>query len=184
MGEIEVLQPGLFSSVQDLGRFGFRKFGVPQSGVMDSYAAKMANLIVGNKKEAAVLEITQMGPKLQFNSDAIIAICGANLSPRLDGETIHNAKIYNVTAGAVLSFGKRKTGCRAYLAFKGGINSEEILNSKSWYKGLTEDFKLEKAMKIHCFKTEELANITNTAVKFRTEYLHSENPGSFCWTGI
>ena len=173
MGEIEVLQPGLFTSVQDLGRFGFREFGVPQSGVMDKYAAKMANLLVGNSGNAAVLEITQSGPTLKFLNTAIISICGADLSPRLDGEPLQHAKIYNVPAGAVLSFGRRKTGCRAYLAIKGGFNSEEILNSRSWYKGLTSNFKLQKGMKINCFKTEEAANVTHTAVKFRKEYLGS-----------
>ncbi|MGB8705474.1 MAG: biotin-dependent carboxyltransferase family protein [Gillisia sp.] len=173
MGEIEVLQPGLFTSVQDLGRFGFREFGVPQSGVMDKYAAKMANLLVGNSGNAAVLEITQSGPTLKFLNTAIISICGADLSPRLDGEPLQDAKIYNVPAGAVLSFGRRKTGCRAYLAIKGGFNSEEILNSRSWYKGLTSNFKLQKGMKINCFKTEEAANVTHTVVKFRKEYLGS-----------
>src|SRR5680860_1641904 len=95
--EIEVLQPGLFSSIQDVGRNRFLKYGVPMSGVMDLYAAKMANLILQNKPDSAVLEITQMGPKLKFSDPVKIAIFGASLSPKINNLKIENNKAVSYT---------------------------------------------------------------------------------------
>ena len=91
--EIEVLQPGLFSSIQDLGRFGYQKFGVPHSGVMDRYAMRICNLILGNPQEASVLEITMQGPQLKFNAPTAICVSGADLSPELNGNPIAQNQI-------------------------------------------------------------------------------------------
>lgn len=146
--EINVLQAGLFSSIQDLGRFGFRKFGVPQSGAMDQRAARLANLLLQNPADAAVMEITLQGPALQFNEAAQIAITGAELSPKLDGVLLANSRVYEVEAGQILVFGHRKSGFRAYLAVKNGFQTKEVLNSRSWCKGVTEHHRLEKGMKL------------------------------------
>ena len=146
--EIEVLQPGLFSSIQDTGRSGFMKYGVPVSGVMDSFASRTANLILQNPENAAILEITQLGPKLRFTASTQIAISGAFLSPKINGRAIENNKTYKIEEGEVLSFGRRIDGCRAYLAVKGGFRTDSVLNSKSWYEGLTRYTKLEKGMKL------------------------------------
>lgn len=146
--EMEVLHPGLFSSIQDSGRKGFMEYGVPVSGAMDNNALNMANLLLKNPENVAVLEITQFGPRLSFSLETEIAVTGAFLSPAINGEQIENNKSYFIKAGGVLSFGKRESGARAYLAVKGGFRSEVVLNSRSWYEGLTSYTKLEKGMKI------------------------------------
>src|SRR6056297_2703027 len=125
--ELEVLQPGLFTSIQDRGRFGFMQYGVPVSGAMDSYAAGLANLLLKNQPDAAVLEITQAGPKLRFSEATAITVTGAELSPVLNGRAVENNHVLQVNAGEILSFGKRKFGARAYLAIQGGIFTEKFL---------------------------------------------------------
>lgn len=145
---IEVLQPGLFSTIQDEGRRGYLRYGVPLAGPMDSFSAGMANMLLQNPPNAAVLEITLMGPKLKFSGASEIAIFGAFLSPKLNGEEIANNKIYRLSGGDILSFGRRVRGNRAYLAVKNGFQTEEVLGSRSWFSGITSAVKLEKGMKL------------------------------------
>ena len=146
MAEIEILETGLFSTIQDIGRKGFMEFGVPISGPMDSASARLANLLLQNAPGAAVMEITQMGPKMTFSGPTQIAVCGALLQPALNGTKIENNRVYNLKSGDTLSFGKREKGCRAYLGIKKGFKTEEILGSRSWYSGLSEYARLEKGM--------------------------------------
>lgn len=175
MAEIEVLQPGLFSTIQDRGRVGYMKFGVPISGAMDSYAAKMANLLLNNQREAAVLEITQMGPKLKFHGACRISLCGADLLPKINDEAIPNYEPVPVQPGDILSFGGRKIGCRAYLGISGGgFITEEVLESKSWYEDLTEKYHLEKEMKLHFREENNNSKNTFTSVKTESEYLQEK----------
>lgn len=148
MGIIEVRQPGLFSSIQDLGRFGMMRYGVPSSGVMDAYAAKIANLLVKNSESCAVMEITQLGPTLHFSEPTEIAISGAVLSPTLNGQPVENEHALQVAGGDVLRFGERQKGFRAYLALKGGIRTEKVLGSRSWCPGITKYQRLEKGMQL------------------------------------
>ncbi len=96
------------------------KYGVPLSGVMDRYAARMANLILRNNANDAVLEITMMGPKLKFSKSTKIAITGAHLSAKINDEEIENNTIIEISVGDILSFGRRIFGCRAYLSISGG----------------------------------------------------------------
>jgi len=169
--EIEVLQTGLFSTIQDPGRNGFLKYGVPMSGVMDFYAAKMANLILRNTPNSAVLEITQMGPKLKFSDPVKISICGALLSPKINNFKIENNRVYKIEAGDELSFGKRQLGCRAYLAISGGFKTERVLKSRSWFEGITDNFKLVKDLKLPYESLNESKIETNASIKFTSEYL-------------
>lgn len=169
--EIEVLQPGLFSTIQDPGRYGFLKYGVPISGVMDLYAAKMANLILRNLPESALLEITQMGPKLKFSHPVKIVICGALLSPKINNVPIANNRAFKMEAGDELSFGKRKLGCRAYLAISGGFKTEKVLKSRSWFEGITDNFKLDTSLKLPYESSNESKIETKASVKFSSEYL-------------
>ncbi len=169
--EIEVLQPGLFSTIQDPGRRGFLKYGIPMSGVMDFYAAKFANLILRNNPDSAVLEITQMGPKLRFSHPVKISICGALISPKINNFPIENNRVYKIEAGDELSFGKRKVGCRAYLAISGGFKTKKVLKSRSWFEGVTDNFKLIKSLKLPYESTNESKTETNTSIKFISEYL-------------
>lgn len=177
--EIEVLQSGLFSSIQDFGRRRFQKYGVPLSGVMDRIALKTANLILQNQADAAVLEITQMGPKLKFSASTKIAISGAYLSPKLNDSEIENNEVIKINEGDVLSFGKPELGMRAYLAILNGFKTEKALQSRSWYDGITIYEKLEKGMKLEYLASEDEKHQTNASVKFDLQYLISEEIGVF-----
>ena len=86
MDIIEVLDGGMFTTVQDLGRYGYQRYGVPVSGAMDSFALRVANLLVGNREGDAGLEMTLAGPSLRFLDETVVAITGADLMPALDGE--------------------------------------------------------------------------------------------------
>lgn len=127
----KVVKPGLFTTVQDFGRRGFRRYGVPVSGVMDAYAFAAANLLVGNKPDDACLEITLLGPEFELFNKAHIAITGAALSPAINGETVACWRTLHVYKGDVLSFGSPQSGCRAYLAVRGGVDVSVVLGSRS-----------------------------------------------------
>jgi len=145
---ITVLNPGLLTTVQDLGRVGYQQFGVSVSGVMDPRAATLANILVGNPDGEAVLECTMMGPHLQFDQANCIAITGGDLGPTLDGQPIANYRAIKVEAGQVLRFTAPKTGCRAFIAFAGGLDIPEVMGSRSTYMkakiGGFQGRKLEK----------------------------------------
>lgn len=130
---IRVLKPGLLSSIQDLGRTGYQKFGVIASGAMDPFSHRMANLLAGNQENEPTLEITMMGPVLTFEQDTLISICGGDLSPSINGQPIRTWRSVFVKKGSELKFGGCKKGCRAYLAAAGGFAVPEVMNSKSTY---------------------------------------------------
>ncbi len=130
---ISVLRPGLLSSFQDLGRFGHQHLGVPVSGAMDSRAHRLANLLAGNPEDEATLEITLVGPVLQFHIAGCIAISGAQLNPTLNGHAIPNNRPITVRPGDTLAFGTRTSGLRAYLAWHGGYDLPNVLDSRSTY---------------------------------------------------
>ena len=130
---IEVLKPGLSTSVQDLGRPGYYHLGIPLSGGMDRYALRVANLLVGNAEDAAVLEAVFMGPELRFGHDAMVAVTGAELAPRIDGAMLETWASFMVKAGQVLSFATLRRGARAYIAVAGGLDVPPVLNSRSTY---------------------------------------------------
>ena len=130
---ITVLNPGLMTTVQDQGRIGYQQFGVSVSGVMDPRSAALANILVGNDEKEAVLECTMMGPHLQFNQANCIAITGGDLMPTLDGKPIPNYTAVKVEAGQVLKFTMPKSGCRAFIAFAGGLDIPEVMGSRSTY---------------------------------------------------
>ena len=130
---VRVLKPGPLSSLQDLGRTGYQRFGVIVSGVMDEWSHRVANLLVGNDADEATLEITLMGPSLVFEASALIAICGADLSPRIGESSVPAGRPVLVRAGSQLDFGRRAFGCRAYLAIHGGFAVAPVMNSRSTY---------------------------------------------------
>ncbi len=130
---IEVLKGGLLNTVQDAGRFGYQKEGILVSGAMDLQAMRIANLLVANPKNAAVLEITMAGPTLRFTKDMLVAITGAHLSPRINHTPVGLWKPVLVRQGSELTFGAPLQGCRAYLAVAGGIKTDPVLGSRSTY---------------------------------------------------
>ncbi len=130
---IEVIKPGLFTTIQDLGRWGYQGYGVGIAGALDSFALAAANLLVGNPEGAAGLEITFLGPILKFRRETIFALAGADLDPRLDGQSIPSWTCHLAPSGSILSFGSRKSGVRAYLTVSGGINVPPVMGSRSTY---------------------------------------------------
>ncbi len=141
---ILVLSPGLQCSIQDLGRKGFRCFGVPISGAMDKFSAILANKLLNNEEGLPVMEMTCKGSKLFFEDETFIVITGADLSPEINGEPIQLNLVYNVKSGDILNFGKLNFGSRTYLGVKGGFLTESRLNSYSYFQGITEKGRIEK----------------------------------------
>jgi antagonist of KipI len=130
---ITVLKPGMLSTLQDGGRYGFQHLGVPVSGAMDLFSHRIANILADNKTDEATLEITLRGPRLRFERDALIALCGADLSPTIDGVVAPEGKAVRVRGGSVLDFGDSVAGCRAYLAIHGGFDVPVVMGSRSTY---------------------------------------------------
>lgn len=128
---IEVKEPGMLTTIQDLGRFGYQDIGIPPSGAMDNYALRVGNILVDNKESEAGLEITFQGPTLLFQKDCVVAITGGDLNPRMNGETLPLWESFLVKAGDRITFGTPRVGMRAYLAVSGGIEVENILGSRS-----------------------------------------------------
>lgn len=130
---IKVNKPGLLTTVQDTGRFGEYDIGMPPSGAMDMFSYQVGNYLVGNEDGAAGLEITYFGPELEFTEDAVIAITGAELPPKINGEEAPTWETLAVEAGDVLTFDYLKNGARSYLAVAGGVDVPEFLHSRSTY---------------------------------------------------
>jgi len=130
---INVIKPGLSTTVQDLGRPGYYHIGIPTSGGMDTLSLTAANLLVGNKAGDAVLEAVFMGPELEFTSHAMVAVTGAEMPPKVDGVEQAGWTAFPVKKGQVLSFGFLKSGARAYIAVSGGIDVPVVLGSRSTY---------------------------------------------------
>jgi len=128
---VTVLRPGLFTTVQDRGRWGHQASGVPVGGAIDRVSHGVANALVGNETDAATLEVTLIGPEIRFESDAVMAIAGANLGARLDGAEVSLNAPVACRAGSVLRFGEHVAGSRAYVAFDGGIDVPPVLGSRA-----------------------------------------------------
>ena len=130
----QVIKKGLETSIQDYpGRIGTLNQGFPASGPMDSWSFRLANILVGNEPGEAALECQFMGPTLKFKSDRIIAITGANMSPKIDGELIPMWESIEIKANQTLEMAFATVGARSYIAFSGGINSEPWLGSRSTF---------------------------------------------------
>lgn len=130
---IQVIKPGLATTVQDLGRPGYYHLGIPLSGALDQYAHRLANLLVGNDEGAATLECTLNAPELEFQEDTYFAVTGAQLEITLGNQAVDSHTCHAAKAGDRLKFGFMKAGARAYIAFSGGIDVPVILGSRSTY---------------------------------------------------
>jgi len=141
---IEIVTPGLYTTVQDLGRFGHRATGVPVSGAMDSEAALLANSLLGNLKDEAVLEIVLVGPTLKFHQNTAIAIAGVPFEVTLNDIVINTNRSISIKKNDVLHLGRAKKGMICYLAVAGGIQTPKVLNSRSFYANITKEATLKK----------------------------------------
>lgn len=133
MGQIKIIKPGLLTTVQDLGRYGYQQYGVTVSGVMDNISARLANILVGNDEGEGLLEITMLGPEIEFLEAMVIAITGGDLFPILNNNAVAMGKSLLVKKGDKLAFKGIKNGCRSYIAFSGGIEVPIIMGSKSTF---------------------------------------------------
>lgn len=130
-GGLVVLRPGMLTTVQDLGRWGYQDRGVPVAGPMDAVAHRLANACVGNSEGAATLEVTLLGPELRFDQDATFAIAGGELGATLDRSGVRSCTPVHARAGATLRFSSRHAGARAYVAVRGGIDVPAVLGSRA-----------------------------------------------------
>jgi antagonist of KipI len=128
---IVVVRPGLFTTVQDLGRAGFGAFGVPPSGAMDAFSLRAANRLAGNDEGAAAFEITLLGPTLKFEDDAVVALCGSRFEVERGGAAASFWEAFRVARGETLTLGRSLEGARAYLAIRGGLDVPLVLGSRS-----------------------------------------------------
>jgi len=131
---VKVIKKGLETSVQDYpGRIGTLNLGFPPSGPMDSWSFRLANVLVENEPGTAALECQFMGPTLQFNSDRVIAITGADMSPKIDGAPVPLWESLKVKKDQILEMAFATIGARSYIAFSGGINTTPWLGSRSTF---------------------------------------------------
>ena len=128
---IRIIKPGWCTTIQDLGRHGYQHYGVSVSGGMDRLALIIANRLIKNSDSAAALEITVVGPELLFDHTTAIAITGADLSPAIDGQGVPLWTSVGIQAGSRLTFGRRRTGARSYLAVAGGFDVPLLWGSRS-----------------------------------------------------
>jgi antagonist of KipI len=126
-----VIKPGMLTTIQDTGRWGFQARGVPVAGPMDPLSHRLANALVGNRRDAALLEVTLLGPELEFEDERLVAVTGADFDLSLDGRATALNAPFTVSAGSHLRFGARRLGARAYLAVSGGIAVAPTLGSRS-----------------------------------------------------
>lgn len=128
---IRILTPGMLTTVQDLGRTGYQRTGVSPSGAMDRKALKLANILVGNHPGEAGLEMTMAGASMEFTEPEVIAVTGGNFEPTLNGTPVPMYAAVPVQTGDTLALGAAKSGCRAYVAFAGGLDVPVVMGSKS-----------------------------------------------------
>lgn len=133
--KMQILMPGMLTTVQDAGRFGYLKSGVTSSGVMDDMAFASANAMLHNPPNAAVLEVSLLGPTILFvgepEEETVIAITGADMESCMDGQPVDSSQPISVREGQTLSLGYAREGCRTYIAVSGGIDVPEVMGSRS-----------------------------------------------------
>lgn len=129
----EVIKPGLLSTLQDEGRYGQRKYGVVTSGPMDLFAHRAANILVGNDRGAAALEMTLLGPSMVAHMDMLLSLCGADMEADVDGIRVPLWRPFLIRKGDQLNVHYAVKGCRAYLAVCGGFEVKPVMGSRSTY---------------------------------------------------
>jgi antagonist of KipI len=131
MSGMWIIKAGMLTTIQDTGRWGFQSRGVPVAGPMDPVSHRLANALVGNDRDAASLEITLLGPELEFEDERLVAVAGADFELSLDDRPVASHAPFVVVVGSRLRFGARRLGARAYLAVSGGIAVPLTLGSRA-----------------------------------------------------
>ncbi len=150
---ITIQQAGFYTTIQDKGRLGVAHIGVPESGVMDTKALQIANALINNPENTAVLEYTLIGPIIRFDCERHFIITGAITEATLDGQPIKNHKVYLASKGQILKLSKITKGCRGYLSIAGGILSTQVLNSRSMYVPITRNATITKGTQLSIGKS-------------------------------
>ena len=145
---ITIQRAGFYTTIQDKGRFGSTHLGVPESGVMDKKALQLANTLINNPEDTAVIEYTLVGPVIRFDCDRHFVITGGITDASLDKQKIKNYKVYLARKGQLLTLSKITEGCRGYLAIAGGVLSRFVLHSRSMYVPVTEDAIIKKGTEL------------------------------------
>ena len=166
---LKVIEPGLYSSIQDNGRFGYRNIGVPYSGFMDQECANIANYILGNNETDSLIEITLKGPTLLFNDNYTISITGGDFNAILNNEKINMYNPVEVKLGDMLKFSHTKNGARCYLAVSGGIDIKKLLGSRSLYKSITESYCLRKGDEIKILNKSNKKKLNQSKLTFNID---------------
>lgn len=169
MKDMIIVNPGLYTTVQDRGRWGYQEFGMPVAGAMDDYSFRLANILVGNDEYEGVLETTLKGPEIAFNMEAVVAITGANMVPKVNGYAVPLWRSIKINKGDVLSFEMAKEGTRGYIAFAGGLDISKVMGSSSTFVrggiGGYEGRKLKSNDELNLKKSDVgLQDITNRAI--------------------
>lgn len=168
MRTIKIINPGLLTTVQDQGRWGYQRYGMSVAGAMDSFATRTANLLVGNDENEGVLEATFLGPEILFNCDEVISITGANMQPKINDVPVPMWTALLVKMGDKLSFSSAACGIRTYIAFSRGIDVPIIMNSKSTFiRGEIGGYEGRKLMK------DDMVPLGNRVLAVSGSYLPS-----------
>lgn len=131
--KLQILKGGMLTTVQDCGRKGFQSSGMPVAGAMDILSLQLANIALGNAPNAACLEATLDGPEIVFDDPVHLCICGANMLARLNERPVETGRVVFANKNDVLKMGFATTGCRAYIAFSGGIDVPVVMGSRSTF---------------------------------------------------
>ena len=141
---IKFISKGLYTTIQDDGRFGYRNIGVPSSGYMDRESAQTANLIIDNPVNNPVIEATLIGPTIKFEKSTFICITGSDFNPMLNESRISLYTPVKVNKGDILKINNSSFGSRCYISIKGGIKVDKVLGSKSYYPQISDSSIIEK----------------------------------------
>ena len=145
---IKVIETGLYTSIQDLGRPQWHSLGIPYSGAMDAESAHTANAILQNKPQAAVMEITMTGPILHFTKACWVVFSGAHMPIYLEQQQLVQHQPHWIKESQEIRFGKLTKGLRLYMAIKGGFKTTMVLGSRSMCKNVSPHFMLQKGMEL------------------------------------
>jgi biotin-dependent carboxylase-like uncharacterized protein len=141
---IKFISTGLYTTIQDDGRFGYRNIGVPSSGYMDRESAQIANLIIDNPINNPVIEATLIGPTIKFEKSTVICITGSDFNPMLNENKISLYKAVEVRKGDILKINNSSIGSRCYISIKGGIKVDKVLGSRSYYSQISDSSLIKK----------------------------------------
>lgn len=174
LSQITILKTGPGTSIQDLGRFGFGQFGIPISGAMDTISMRWVNHILQNSESDAVLEISQPGLILRFESPTLVCTSGARISLSQNERSVDSERILSISSGDILEFGGITEGARIYLGIKDGFKVPEILDSKSTYEEITEIGMLKKGNSLHYNSYDKAPSFTASKVAFNRKWFREK----------